>query len=130
MVLGEAPAGELWWEHGAEGSLASCIVALDHIGQRAVALGLHEPCELVVDALFPWSQEGEGDLVAARGFAGDLGRALSRRGCIRRFRPRGVDGRARCAIHERSICRRSMCFPVFCFRVIGFDSEMSSAFCP
>ena len=82
VLLGEAPAGELWWEHGAEGSLASCIVALDHIAQRAVTLGLHEPCELVADALLPLCREGEGDLVAARGFAGDLGRALSRRGCV------------------------------------------------
>ena len=81
------------------GALASCTVALDHIGQRAVAtasaavtrhgqeenedepprvaLGL---CLLLIDHLLPLCESGEDDLL--RSDDSDSGRAMTKRECV------------------------------------------------
>ena len=77
-----APA-ELWWEPCLEGALASCIVALGHVGQYGVASGdTSAAAYAVVETLLPIAMSGAGDLVRPGGFRSDLGRAVSRRGCV------------------------------------------------
>jgi len=62
-----------------EGALACCIVALDHLGQSAVASGTLGPCAASLDALMPLALAGAGDMLRGEQ---DIGRAQSRRACV------------------------------------------------
>ena len=64
---------------GATGALASCIVAMDHIGQRCVSNEFIDLCMQLVDALLPVCMQGVDDMLRGEQ---DAGRGHSRRECV------------------------------------------------